>query len=221
MAWSNASDSGAIEPSDKRPMWDMLHVQFSISSDQYFPSGHLVFVFQLTDLPEGEPVMSWFHFLSLTEISPEEKSYNYRLAAYPDGMYIASKETFLFTNGTEIATTLSSKHVAMNGKDARVFLKYQYLAENSGKTRPPDRAWKYLDPSLRRNVTQEIQNHTITLKIDPEGQVLDAITSREVQAALTPQGIHEIASLIYLPALENGKPVPGELILALKDVILD
>jgi hypothetical protein len=222
MAQDFDNTSGAFDfDSNSKPMWDMLHIQFSIRSEKYIPSAHIAFIFQLAEKAEGEPVMSWFHFLSLEDISPEEKSYDYRLAAYPDGMHVVSQEAFLFANGTEIATNLSAKHVAMKEKDARVFLKYQYLAENTGKTRPPDRAWKYLDPDLRQRINQDIQDRTITLKIDSEGQVQDIITTSDVRAVLSPKGIQEIASLIYLPALEDGKPVPGELVLRLGDVILN
>jgi hypothetical protein len=208
-------------PQLSRPSWDLLHVSFSISSESCFPSGHLVMIFELTDTPGGEPVMSWFHFLSLNEISPKVETYDYRLAAYPDGMVIVSQEAFLFVNGSEIATNLSAKHVEMTEHDARVFLKYRYLADNNGQTRPPDRAWKYLSPQLPDRVKPDLRNETLTLKIDPEGVVQDVITSRELRAALRPEGISEIASLIYMPALENGEPVAGELTLSLQDVILD
>lgn len=201
-----------------RPAWDLLRVRFSIKSDQYFPKAHLAFIFQLSDEPEGEPVMSWFHFLTIEDVSETERSYDYQIKPYPAGKYVHSQEVFLFADGSEIATNLSQKHVQMTRKDATVFLSFQYLSRNEGKTRPPQRVWKYLSHEVRDNLDPELMNESITLKIDKEGQVTDIISDPRVRAALTASNMREISSQIYLPALDNGQPVPGELELKLRDL---
>ena len=204
--------------SDK-PAWDQLHIKFSLKADQYFPTGHLVFIFRLKEQPEGEPTMSWFHFLSLEDISTESVYYDYQVPGFPEGRYVDSQEVFLFANGTEVATNLSPKHVEMNAADARTFVNYQYLARNEGNTRPPQRAWKYLSPDFGKRLRSGMSDESITLRIDEEGVVTDMVMSPSLQSALTPDNIREISSGLYLPALEDGKPVAGELSLRLGDLV--
>ena len=199
--------------------WDQLHIKFTLQADQYYPTGHIVFIFQLKEEPEGEPTISWFHFLSLKDISPEEQTFDYQVPAFPDGMYIDSQDLFLFVNGSEVATNYSPKHVEMTEPDARIFLNYQYLARNEGKTRPPQRVWRYLSPDMADRVYSGLTKETITLKIDKEGQVTDVVMSPAVQKVLNADNIHEISSEMYLPALEDGKPVDGELTLRLGDIV--
>jgi len=198
---------------------DLLHIKFSLKADQYFPSGHIVFVFQLKEDPDGEPTMSWFHFLSMKDIYPEEKSYDYQIESYPDGMYIDSQEVFFFANGSEIATNYSPKHVEMNAADAQTFINYLYLARNEGKTRPPQRTWKYLSPDFSSRLKDGMKDESITLKIDQEGLVTDVEMSQSLQNALGPGNIRELSSELYLPGLKDGKPVAGELTLRLGDIV--
>ncbi len=199
--------------------WDQLHIKFTLQADQYYPTGHIVFIFQLKEEPDGEPTMSWFHFLSLKDISQEGQKFDYFISTFPDGMYIDSQDLFLFANGSEVATNFSPKHVEMTEPDARVFLNYQYLARNEGKTRPPQRVWRYLSPDMADSVYSGLTKETITLKIDREGQVTDVVMSPSVQKVLNADNVHEIASEMYLPALEDGKPVDGELTLRLRDIV--
>lgn len=199
--------------------WDLLKISFSIKSDNYIPRGHLAFIFQLKNEPESEPVMSWFHFLTLENIAPEEETFDYSLRSFPDGMHVDSQEVFLFSNGSEIATNYSQKHVEMTAKDARVYLNYQYTNRNEGKTQPPQRVWKYLSQNIRSDLHPDLIDEKLTLNIDKEGIVTDVIMSTKMKAALSSKNIHEISSQLYLPALENGEPVPGILDLIMKDVV--
>lgn len=201
------------------PVYDALRIRFSLKSDSYFPRGHLAFIFHLRDGKDDSELKTWIHFLSLKDISPEDQSYDYFVTSYPDGMRIESQEVFLFANGSEIATNLSPKHVEMTAADARMYLNYQYLSRNEGKTKPPERLWNYLSQDFRKSVHAGLRDDKITLMINEDGVVTDLIMNPAVSAALNPANIREISSQLYLPALENGKPVNAELVLLLKHLV--
>ena len=196
-----------------------LRVRFSIRSDTDFSRAHMVFLFQLKDPSDENELMSWIHFLSLKDISKEGNSYDYYIDSYPDGMLIDSQQIFLYANGSEIATNLSPKHVGMTEREARTYINYQYLARNEGKTKPPERMWNYLSDEFHKSLHADLADEKITLKINEEGVVTDLIMNPAVSTALNPQNIREISSQLYLPALREGKAVPGELVLMLSNLV--
>jgi hypothetical protein len=126
----------------------------------------------------------------------------------------------LYANGVEVATNLSAKRVPLTKDEAYQFFLIEYLTKHKGETRSPAPVLMTSRSEFRRELGQAELEEVIYAMVDKSGSTLslspDKAGSKKLPAPL------EVAlqDVRFMPALENGKPVDGQLKLKLADLAL-
>ena len=125
----------------------------------------------------------------------------------------------LFANGQEVATNLSEKRTALTSDQAFQFFLIDYLTAHKGATLPPSALLMKPRAEIRRQVEKTETNQTIYANVDKSGKVLalssDAAGSQRLDSSVE-SALHHIR---FMPALEKGKPVDGQLKFRIADLI--
>ena len=202
------------------PAYDVINVSLHVKPERAMDNPMLVMILNLKDKADGKVTASWLHFRGMDSISTSGGTISFQESSYPDGKLVDSAELFFFSNGSEIATTMSSKRVDLTENQIRAFANYQYTAQNMSKTLPPLPAWYVLDPKIFRNTDPDLLDATFQLSIDENG----IVTQIRTDAALDSYSIAAIQDLmkdlIFYPALDKGNPVTGSLSIRIKDYLL-
>jgi len=131
----------------------------------------------------------------------------------PPGYEVLNTDVYLFTNGKELPTNLSEKRLSITHEEARQYLLLDRVASNRRETLPPEPVWNLAPEALMSAESPEVFDYNLLVDIDSQGQ-LTGIQS----AGVVPEPIRQVvAQMEFLPALDNGDAVPGQLAFNLAD----
>lgn len=134
------------------------------------------------------------------------------------GLEIKETQVFLFSNGEEIPTNQSDKHLALTREEAREFLLLSHISDNRRQTIPAQPAWELAPAELIAASDSNSLAFHLSVEVDAKGQVREVKQGNQI----VPKHVVEmVQKLTFRPALQNGEPVPSTVTVNLADYFKD
>lgn len=200
------SDLGAEE-------FDALTVTFELSSPRPLGNPYVVIIMRfLEEKNRPETAKVWVYAEKLPGINEHPRQFRIMRGGFPPGYQIEGYHVHLYDAdiGSEIATNLSRKQVAMTTDEAFEYTVIQHIGTNREKTRAPVKAKGFWPADLPRRLSSDALGRTLYAKVGKDGMALGLFDD---EACARPVNDAELTAVIpelrFLPALEKGKPVAG------------
>jgi hypothetical protein len=192
---------------------DILHLSFRVSSATELPNAY---VFVAVRVWANDRYFDTNFHRHLSNIGPKPRRVDFTRQGYPKGFEIKDTKIYLFSHGEEIPTNLSEKHFPLSYEEAKEFLHLSHLGEHRRETVPARPAWSLVPPELLSVRSASSLDYPVTVKLDEKGAIIDSDTTRQI----VPDHVQSMVNqLTFIPALENGTPVPSTLTINLADFL--
>lgn len=152
------------------------------------------------------------------EVTPQARRVVLQRANLPSGFEIKETHVFVFSQGTEIPTNKSEKHFQVTREEAWEFARLSHLGDYGRESVSARPAWA-LAPArlLGVEAVQGISN-PVRIHLDENGHMTGLVD----EGAIVPDQVDAILQeMAFLPALENGQPVPSILTVDPADFFAD
>lgn len=200
------SDLGAEE-------FDALAVTFELSSPRPLGSPYVVIIMRfLEEKSRPESAKVWVYAEKLPGITEHPRPFRIMRGGFPPGFQIESYHVHLYDAdvGSEIATNISRKQVALTADEAFEYSVIQHIGTNREKTKAPVRAKGFWPADLPRRLSADALSRTLFVKVGKDGMVLGLFDDEACTRPVKDAELSVVApELRFLPALEKGKPVVG------------
>lgn len=184
---------------------DSLDISFRISSPT--PLAECYVFISMRVAREGKITDTSF-YRHLSNIGPKPRKVRFTHEGFPTGFEIKDTKVYLFSYGEEIATNLSEKHYQLTYDEAKEFLQLSHIGEHRRETIPAQPAWSLAPPSLLSARDHQSFDYPIQVDLDANGKLLNIRENNQI----VPETVRDLLTeLTFIPALENGTPVPSTL----------
>jgi hypothetical protein len=154
------------------------------------------------------------------QVGTQPRSVKMSHATSLNGLPFEKFDIGLYSNGVEVATNLSAKRVPLTKDEAYQFFLIEYLTKHKGETRSPAPVLMTSRSEFRRELGQAELDEVIYAKVDKSGSTLSLSPDKAGSKKLPAPIEVALQDVRFMPALENGKPVDGQLKLKLADLAL-
>jgi hypothetical protein len=190
-------------------MYDAIRLSFHVQTDKNLPKAYFAVIAEISE-PGSKPghVRQWAHVRSMDPLSAGESR---KIIIYegglPPGYTLGNCEVHIYNQGTELATTLSSKQVPLTTEEAREFQVIEYVSANKGLTLPASPVTATLGTDVRAALRSASFDEGYVL-VAKDGRVTAAYRDEAATRSMEdPEFESLLKSLRFNPALEAGKPV--------------
>ncbi|WP_221029266.1 hypothetical protein [Actomonas aquatica] len=202
-----------LEEGDESVPFDAINLRFNVRSPEPIADAHALARVRVRTPDEGYKDFSFQRDLGALDRS--ERSILLTLDGLPPGFEFVDAEIHLFNHGEELATTQSERLMPLTAAEARQYVMLDYLAQHRDATLPPSAAWSLAPAALRAANDAASVNFAAKVEVNERGEPT-AIHALDGQ--ILPESMREIfGQLTYLPALAEGQPVAGTVIVHLAD----
>ncbi len=206
-----------LNPIDREPeeaKFDALHLRCRLRAPEVLPDVHALVRLRLRN-PAGE-LKDYNMQHDLGTIGPEFRPHLLRLDGLPPGFAYVSAQLHLFHQGIELATTRSERLMPLSADEARTYLLLDHQAQHRGdETVPATPVWALAPAALRTATSADAFRYRARVELDAEGH---PTAIHPLPDQLLPASARDLfAQLTYLPALEDGTPIPSTLEVSLAD----
>jgi hypothetical protein len=202
--------------------YDLVDVSFRISSPQVLDDPYMVVLveFQLRDAKPGETALL-IHAKALDPIGPEPKYVRVREGGMPVGFKFLRHQVHIYNRGREVATSESSKRVALSRDDARAYLVIEHLTAHKAGTVPATAVPGSLSPETRARLTPQQLQQVCYVRVSREGKALGAFVDESGSLPLGDSVMTTaLGEAFFRPAVADGKPMEGIVRVRLADLTL-
>jgi len=202
--------------------YDLVDVSFRISSPELLDDPYMVVLvdFQLRDAKPGETA-TLIHAKALDPIGPEPRYIRMREGGMPVGFKYLRHQVHIYNRGKEVATSESSKRVALTYDDARAFLVIEHLTAHKAGTVPATAVPGSLSPETRARLSPQQLQQVCYVRVSREGKSLGAFVDESGSLPLTDSVVTAaLGEAFFKPALADGKPMEGIVRVRLADLTL-
>lgn len=184
---------------------DTLELTFDLSAPVELPSAY---VFVTVRIWADDRLQDTNFHRHVSNIGPEPRKVNFIRPGYPPGFEIRETKIYLFSHGEEIPTNLSEKRYPLTYQEAKEFLNIGHMGEHRRETVVAQPAWSLAPPALLQYDDPRSVDYPVTVDLDETGAILAFRDTGQV----VPDHIRDLVNqLTFIPALENGTPVPSTL----------
>jgi hypothetical protein len=194
---------------EKRENFDALAAEFDLSSDRPLQNPYMVVVAQFREKSAPPNVVrNWIHAQSLEPIDREPQKIRLLRGGFPLGYVLDKVDVHIYSEGAEVATNLSAKHVPLTRQEAFQYLVIEHIGGNKGKTVPAVPVMAELAPEVKTRLAAGEGQQVYYVVVSAEGLVTQAYEdSDHIVAVRDPFFAAAVKSVWFKPALEKGKPV--------------
>ncbi len=124
------------------------------------------------------------------------------------GFEIKDAQVYLFSHGEEIPTNRSDKHFEITAQEAREFLRLSHLGDHRRSSTPARPAWSLAPKTLLQSRNRAHFAYPVRVDLDANGELIAVRDDGQI----VPEAVRAVLTEItFLPAIENGKPVPSSI----------
>jgi hypothetical protein len=198
----------------------VVELTFNLSSPEPIDNAYIVIVANYGDADKPGKGLQQISVQNFDQLGTQPRAVKMSHAATMNGMPFERFDIGLYANGVEVATNLSARRIPLTSDEAYQFFLIEYLTKHKGETRSPTPILMTSRSEFRRELGQVEMDEVIYAKVDKSGSTLslspDKAGSKKLPAPLEValQGVR------FMPALENGTPVDGDLKLKVADLAL-
>jgi hypothetical protein len=133
-----------------------------------------------------------------------------REGGFPSGFLIDQLQLHVYEKGVEIPTDVSENRVGLTWEEAHEYLVIEYISANKDATKKPQIALFQFPADWKEHRTDRPLQNPYYVKVDKTGRPVgvfqdEACTEKAGDAYVSAA----LSNLLFLPALEKGKPVEG------------
>lgn len=191
--------------------FDAIEVAFEVSSPVPLDDPYVLIIARIRDRDSRPGVTrNWIYADTLDPIGTKPQFVRVREGGFPVGYHLEDAQIRIYNRGREVPTSVSPKKVELTSEEARQYIVMEHVAAHRGETLAAVPAFVQPPPDLRDRVAAGHYPAPVFVRVGddggPKGAYLDQACSRPVQ---DPYIEALVAGMIFRPALEKGKPVPG------------
>jgi hypothetical protein len=210
---SSLFDNSRGGEDDPDAEYDALEVSFEVSSPVTLPDAYVVVRSRIR--PKDEGFMDINFIRSIGPVGPEPRQVRVAQYGLPPAFEHIESKIHLFQHSEEIPTNHSERHLPLTSAEAREYLMMDHLAQNRGDDAEAQVAWSLAPTSLRSLTTPDTVDFDVLVEVDESGEL---IAIKNDNGSIVPGHVREILpDLIYLPALQEGRPVTSTTVVNLAD----
>jgi hypothetical protein len=204
---SPAGQPERITGSAGQHRYDAFSVSFDLASPRPLARPYAVGVVRYLDQTERRIAV---FPLALPRVDEKPRRVRMFRGGFPPGYQLERFDLHVYDGGREVATTVSSKRLELTREDAFQFALVEHLADPDKATQPPVPAREFWPADLPARLNADNLNRILFAQVDKHGHATGAFHDRAGKLRITDADIVALLpELRFLPALENGKPVPG------------
>lgn len=188
---------------------------FAVSSPQPLDHAYLIVVANYSSPTKPDQTARQISAREFSRIDSKPQQVKLTHAASLNGLPFRKFDIALFANGQEVATNLSEKRLALTSDQAFQFFLIDHLSAHKGATLPPTPMLMTPRMEFRRQVEKTELNQTIYANVDKMGNVLGMSTDVAGKQRLPSLVESALQNVRFLPALNNGAPVEGRVMVTL------
>jgi hypothetical protein len=189
--------------------FDAMEVSFEVTSDKPYLDPYLVIIAQYREKADARESRLWVYAQALDSITEKKQKVYVRKGGFRPGFELQSYQIHLYNHGEEIATNVADNRVDLTREEAFQYLQLQYVGTNKTTTAPPRRALGKLPLEIRDRMGPDLFRRTYYAKIDPTGKPLGVFADYRCSEPAASFLTDAVGEVLFLPALEKGKPVNG------------
>ncbi len=212
---SNANNVGAfvsrLQDELAKELFDAVEIAFLVSSEKPLSDAYVV-ISAACQPPEAKPgtTQLWVYARSLGAVGPRPQKVRIKQGGFPPGFKLERVQIYLFSQGEELATNVSSKRVDLTFDEAFQYVCLDYLSSHKGASVPAAPIMGRLPPGWRQRLAAEQAARPLFIKVSREGRPLGAFTDDACTQSVTDAYLASlIGEIRFTPALEQGRAVAG------------
>ena len=193
----------------KAENFDAIAVEFDLSSERRLQNPYMVIVAEFREKSAApNQVRNWIHAQSLDPIDREPQKIRLLRGGFPMGYVLEKVDVHIYSEGAEVATNLSQKHVPLTRQEAFQYLVIEHIGANKGKTVPAVPVMAELAPEVKTRLAAGEGQQVYYVVVSAEGLVTEAYEDADhIVKVRDPFFAEVVKSIWFKPALEKGKPV--------------
>ncbi|HUG10181.1 MAG TPA: hypothetical protein VMM36_04165 [Opitutaceae bacterium] len=197
-----------------------VELTFDLSTPEPIENAYIVIVanYGTADAPERN--VQQISVRNFDQIDSQPRKVKMSHAASVNGLPFGRFDIGLYANGVEVATNLSAKRMPLTREEAYQFFLIEYLSKHKGETRSPAPILMTSRSEFRRELGQVEMDELIYAKVDKSGSTLSLSSDKAGSKKLPAPLEVALQDVRFMPALENGTPVEGQLRLKVADLAL-
>ena len=209
--FSKVSGSSALTAELAAEQYDALNITFELSAPRPLEKPYMViFMRYLANKDRPDSANVWVYGERLPAIDEHPRKILIRRGGFPPGYRIDSYHVHLYDAGTEIATNVARKQVALTTDEAFEYSVIDYIGSNRNQTKAPTKSLAFWPGDLTSRVIPDKLSRTLYAKVRKDGRAAGLF---EDEKCTRPVDDAEIAALApelrFLPGLEKGKAAEG------------
>ncbi len=198
---------------------DALELELMISCPKPLSNAHIVLVTEFQEPGKGAETKGIISTKFLGKIDSKPLKVAFEQQGFPMGYVLGKGHYFIYENGAEIATSLSTDRRDLTRDETFRYLLVQYIANHGRETKPPTPVMGALPANFSSKADSSELNQTIIITVNKNGEITEFSGADASPAKLSPYTEKALRNFRFYPALESGMPAEGKLKLKLSDLM--
>lgn len=191
--------------------FDAIRLTMQISSPVRIEKPYLLVIARIHERDEKPGVFrSWIFAQKIDTIEPEPQRIFINQGGLPVGYTLEDYQVRIYNQGREVPTNVSPNSVQLSRDEARQYVLIEHLAANKEATMPAMPVFGEVPADLKSRMASGEFNQPFFVKVDADGNALGTFTDRECTRSVDNAYVNAfVAGVLFVPAIEKGKPVTG------------
>jgi hypothetical protein len=191
--------------------FDAIELKMQVSSPVPLDNPYVLVIARIHERDEKPGVFrNWIFAKKLDPIGTKPERIYINQGGLPIGYALEDFQVRIYNHGLEMPTSHSPKRVDLTRDEALQFIVIEHLAANKDASVPAAPVFGQAPADLKSRVTAGDFTQPYFVKVDATGHALGIFTDKEcTRVAADPYVESFVASVLFAPALEEGKPVEG------------
>jgi hypothetical protein len=191
--------------------FDAIELKMQVSSPVALDNPYVLVIARIHERNEKPGVFrNWIFAKKLDPIGTKPERIYIIQGGLPIGYSLEDYQVRIYNHGLEMPTSHSPKRVDLTRDEALQFIVIEHLAANKDASVPAAPVFGQAPADLKLRVTAGDFTQPYYVKVDATGHAQGTFTDKECKRAATDPYVESfVASVLFAPALEKGKPVDG------------
>lgn len=205
---SSTSYIDKIREEEALKLFDALEVQFEVSAAKPIQRPYVVVMAKYHEKDDAKYSKNWLFAKALDPIDDRARKISVREAGFPPGFEVEKLQVHLYENGLEIPTDLSENRAPLTRDEAHEYLTIEYMSAHKTDTASPKVVLAQLPSDWAMHRSDAAFRKVFYVKVDQTGHSLGAFEDEACTVKVADEYYAGVLnSLLFLPALQRGKPV--------------
>jgi hypothetical protein len=198
--------------------FDALNVTFEASSERPLTDAYAVVIAGVRTPDQPNVVRRAIRVFALPDIGPKPRKIKLQMIRLPPGFAPEFQRVHVFSGAEELATNQSAKRIPVSRSDAHEVLISQHCSVHTLDTTKPEPA-RVLNGFLRDRLSDRQLQTVVEVDVNAAGVATQISSGNDAAGALERLPPETQRTILFVPALNNGRPVPGTFIGTLAELL--